>query len=105
MARVPGFFRCFVALEIGGVDETQPSQSLEPSEFGSKKSKTPTEKDTGPGPKIFQESRFCQPPREKKKMRIHPHLSAMVFWSAPLPLLRPLHFYSSSVGASQGTVR
>lgn len=35
MARVPGFFREGVALEIGGVDETQPSQSLEPSEFGS----------------------------------------------------------------------
>lgn len=31
MARVPRFFREGVALEIGGVDETQPSQSLEPS--------------------------------------------------------------------------
>lgn len=101
----PGFFVKVLHWKSGGLMKLSRVNHLNLPSLEVKDPKYQQKKTLVQVPKYFKNPDSVSRHERKKKLRILPHLSAMVFWSAPLPLLRPLHFYSSSVGASQGTVR
>ena len=58
----PGFFVKVLHWKSEGLMKLSRVNHLNLPSLEVKDPKYQTEKDTGPGPKIFQESRFCQPP-------------------------------------------